>query len=226
MNLRLAFLVSGIGYLLIFISGFYANFAILETMVVPSNGEMTIANFLKDRSELGWGVLGFLAMLFFDIILVFSLFFVTKKVSRKLSFVASGFRLLHAVCFGIALMCLVEVYRITGYSVGLNMQSLQNLVMSLLQRFDEIWNMGLLFFGVHLAFLGYLSIKSDLIPKGLGYMLLLAAIGYLMSCSAKLVMPNYNDYEQGLELLVVLFGITGELSFTVWLLMKGLKKVQ
>ncbi len=226
MNLRLAFLVSGIGYLLIFISGFYANFAILETMVVPSNAEMTVANFLKDRSELGWGILGFLTMLFFDIILVFSLFFVTKKVSQKLSFVASGFRLLHAICFGIALMCLVEVYRITGYSVGLNMQSLQNLVMSLLQRFDEIWNMGLLFFGVHLAFLGYLSIKSDLIPKGLGYMLLLAAIGYLMSCSAKLVMPNYNDYEQGLELLVVLFGITGELSFTVWLLMKGLKKVQ
>jgi hypothetical protein len=39
-------------------------------------------------------------------------------------------------------------------------------------------------------------------------------------------MPNYDDYEQGLELLVVLFGVAGELSFTVWLLIKGLKKAQ
>jgi hypothetical protein len=226
MNLRQAFLVSGIGYLMIFISGFYANFAILETMVVPSNAEMTLTNFLKDRSGLGWGIFGFFSMLFFDIVLVFSLFFVTKKVSRKLSFVASGFRLLHAICFGIALMCLVEVYRITGDSVVLNMSSLQNLVISLLQRFDEIWNMGLLLFGVHLAVLGYLSLKSDIIPKSIGYLVLLAAMGYVVSCSAKLVMPNYNDYEQGLELLVVLFGVVGELSFTVWLLIKGFKKAQ
>nr|WP_288934589.1 DUF4386 domain-containing protein [uncultured Allomuricauda sp.] len=226
MNLRQASLVSGIGYLLIFISGFYANFAILETMVVPSNAEVTVTNFLKDRSSLGWGIVGFLAMLFFDVVLVYSLFFVTKKVSRKLSFVASGFRLLHAIGFGIALMCLVEIYRITGDSLGLNMSSLQNLVMFLLQRFDEIWTMGLLLFGVHLTLLGYLSLKSDFVPKGLGCMLLLAAIGYLVSCSAKLVMPNYDDYEQGLELLVVLFGVAGELSFTVWLLIKGLKKAQ
>ncbi len=226
MDLRKAFLVSGIGYLLIFISGFYANFAILETMVVPSNTEVTVSNFLKDHSTLGWGIVGFLAMLFFDIVLVFFLFFVTKKVSRKLSFVASGFRLLHAICFGIALMCLVEVYRITDDSVGLNMPSLQNLVMSFLQSFDEIWTLGLLLFGVHLALLGYLSIKSDIIPKSIGYLVLLAAIGYLVSCSAKLVMPNYTDYEQGLELLVVLFGVVGELSFTVWLLIKGLKRAQ
>jgi hypothetical protein len=226
MNLKQAFLVSGIGYLFIFISGFYANFAILETMVVPSNAEMTVTNFLKDRSSLGWGIVGFFSMLFFDVVLVFSLFFVTKKVCRKLSFVASGFRLLHAICFGIAWMCLVEVYRMTGDSVGLNMSSLQNLVMSLLQRFDEIWNMGLLLFGVHLAVLGYLSLKSDNIPKSIGYLVILAAIGYVVSCSAKLVMPNYNDYEQGLEMLVVLFGVVGELSFTVWLLMKGFKKAQ
>lgn len=221
MNLRQAFALSGVSYLLIFISGFYANFAILETMVVPTNAEVTITNFMKDHSGLGWGIFGFLAMLFFDVVLVFSLYIVTQKVNKNLSVVASGFRLLHAVCFGVALLCLVEVYLITGDSVGLNMPSLQNLVMHLLQRFDEFWNIGLLLFGVHLAFLGYLSFKSDLVPKSMGYLLCLAAMGYLVSCTAQLLMPNYKDYEQGFELLVIAFGVVGEMAFTIWLLIKG-----
>lgn len=226
MNIKQAFLVSGISYLLIFISGFYANFAILETMVVPSNAGVTVSNFLKDQSGLGWGIVGFLAMLFFDVVLVFSLFLVTKKVNRKVTMVASGFRLIHAICFAMALMCLIEIYQITADTAGLDMASLQQSVMYLLQQFDKIWTWGLLLFGVHLAFLGYLSIKSDMIPKGIGYLLLLAAIGYLVDSSAKLFMSTYLDYAQIFEILVVVLGVVGELSFTIFLLIKGFKKAQ
>tara|TARA_E500000318_G_scaffold109658_1_gene123154 strand:- start:5843 stop:6544 length:702 start_codon:yes stop_codon:yes gene_type:complete len=221
MNLKLALRVSGFAYLLIFITGFYANFSVLETMVMPSDPETTVKNFMQYHTQVGQGILAFVAMLAFDMILVFTLFYVTKKVSRKMSAIASGFRLLHAIGFGMALMYLVEVYQITGHTSGMEMYTLQNSVITLLQRFDKIWTIGLLLFGVHLAFLGYLSFKSDLVPKSLGYLLCLAAIGYLVSCTAQLLMPNYTDYEQGFELLVMVFGVVGELAFTIWLLIKG-----
>ena len=221
MNLKLALRVSGFAYLLIFITGFYANFSVLETMVMPSDPETTVKNFMQYHTQVGQGILAFVAMLAFDMILVFTLFYVTKKVSRKMSAIASGFRLLHAIGFGMALMYLIEIYQITDRPLGMDVPELQDTVMSLLLKFDEIWAIGLLLFGIHLAFLGYLSFKSDLVPKSMGYLLFLAAMGYLVSCTAQLLMPNYVEYEQGFELLVMVFGVVGELAFTIWLLIKG-----
>lgn len=221
MDLKLTLRVSGFAYLLIFITGFYANFSVLETKVVGSDSEATVINFIQYHTQVGRGILAFVAMLAFDVILVFTLFYVTKKASRKISAIASGFRLLHAIGFGMALMCLIQIYQITDRPLGMDMTELQNTVMSLLLKFDEIWAVGLLLFGIHLAFLGYLSFKSDLIPKSMGYLLFLAAMGYLVSCTAQLLIPNYAEYEQGFELLVMVFGVVGELAFTIWLLIKG-----
>lgn len=221
MNLKLALRVSGVAYLLIFITGFYANFSVLETMVVASDPEATVINFMQNHAQVGLGILAFVAMLAFDVILVFTLFYITKKVSLNISVIASAFRLLHAIGFGMALMCLIEIYQITDLPLGLDMPELQHTVMSVLLKFDEIWAIGLLFFGIHLAFLGYLSFKSDLVPKSMGYLLFLAAMGYMVSCTAQLFMPNYAEYEQGFELLVMVFGVVGELAFTIWLLIKG-----
>nr|WP_297784929.1 DUF4386 domain-containing protein [uncultured Allomuricauda sp.] len=226
MNLKLALRVSGFAYLLIFITGFYANFSVLETMVVASDPSATVINFMQYHTQVGQGILAFVAMLTFDVILVFTLFNVTKKVSRKISAIASGFRLLHAIGFGMALMCLIEIYQITDHSSGVDTSILENSVIFFLQRFDEIWTIGLLFFGVHLAFLGYLSFKSDLVPKSMGYLLFLAAMGYLVSCTAQLLISNYAEYEQGFELMVMVFGVVGELAFTIWLLVKGFGRNQ
>ena len=223
MDLRKALVISGLSYLMIFITGFYANFSILETMVVSDNVEVTVGNFIGQHSRLGSGILAFLGMLIFDIVLVFSLYPVTKETNRKLTIVASVFRMLHAIGFGIALISLIRIYLITVNPVGMGI-NLEDIIMHSLEKFDSTWTLGLLLFGVHLAFLGYLSVKSAIIPKSIGYLLLLAALGYLVSCSAKLVLPVYTDYEQFFELMVVLFGVVGELSFTIWLLVKGLKK--
>ncbi len=225
MDLRKALVISGLSYLMIFITGFYANFSILETMVVPDNVGVTVANFIGQRTRFGSGILAFLGMLIFDLVLVFSLYSVTKDTNRKLTIVASMFRMLHAIGFGIALISLIRIYLITVNPVGMGI-NLEDIIMHSLERFDSTWTLGLLLFGVHLAFLGYLSVKSAIIPKSIGYLLLLAALGYLVSCSAKLVLPGYADYEQFFESMVVLFGVVGELSFTIWLLIKGLKKVQ
>ncbi|MCK0190437.1 DUF4386 domain-containing protein [Arenibacter sp. F20364] len=214
--------ISGIAYVMIFISGFYANFSILESLVDMNAPALTLTNLVNGHSQFGYGLLGFLVMLLFDIVLVWSLFYLTKSVSRYLSYVASLFRLLHAIFFGIALSKLWKAYQLThNADMGTGMEQE---IMQLLSGFDVIWTIGLLIFGLHLFVLGFLGLKSTIIPKIIGLLLILAAVGYLIDGIAKLTFENYDQYQSYFEAGVVMTGVIGELSFTIWLLVKGLKK--
>lgn len=214
--------ISGIAYLMIFLAGFYANFAVLENLIDPGNPSITTKNFIENHLQFRNGLIGFLVMLFFDILLVWSLFGLTKTISKNTSYIASFFRLLHALLFGFALFKLWEIYQLTFNTS--NSTNLQNSVSELLFNFDTLWTVGLGFFGVHLIVLGYLAIKSAFIPKTLGVLLLLAAIGYIIDGMAKLFMPNYSNYKNVFEVIVIMPSVIGEFSFTVWLLIKGFKK--
>ncbi|MBQ4915863.1 DUF4386 domain-containing protein [Maribacter sp. MMG018] len=214
--------ISGIAYLMIFIAGFYANFAVLEGLIDSSNQHITTTNFINNHSQFGSGLLGFTIMLFFDVLLVWSLFNLTKSTSKNLSYLASFFRILHAVFFCVALLKLLHIYELTN-NVS-NSIKLQQVVTELLLDFDTLWTIGLLFFGIHLIVLGYLIIKSTYIPKALGVLLVLAAFGYIIDGMAKLSMSNYDDYKNIFEVIVIMPTVIGEFSLTVWLLIKGFRK--
>ena len=74
--------ISGIAYVMIFISGFYANFAVLESLIDFTNPSITTTNFINNHSQFRNGLLGFLVMLIFDVLLVWSLFSLTKSHFR------------------------------------------------------------------------------------------------------------------------------------------------
>lgn len=215
---------SGIAYLMIFIAGFYANFAVLEDLINSNNPSNITTNLINSHTQFGYGLLGFIVMLFFDLVLVGSLFYLTNSASKKLSLIASLFRLLHAILFGVAISKLILIYQLTDNND--NTIFIQQKVMNLLSGFDTIWTIGLLFFGIHLCILGYLVMKSDFIPGLIGLFLILSAIGYFSDGIAKLTLTNYETYKNIFEIIVVSFGIIGELSFTVWLLIKGFKKLK
>lgn len=214
--------ISGIAYLMIFITGFYANFAVLESHLDSSNTSITTTNFINNHAQFGSGLFGFVLMLAFDIVLVWSLFSFTKSISKNLSYIASFFRLIHALFFGVALFKLVQIYQLTN--ITSSSLELQDKVKALLLDFDTLWTVGLLFFGVHLIVLGYLVIKSTYIPKTFGVLLLLAALGYILNGMAKLFMSNYSDYKAIFEIIVIMPSVIGEFSFTIWLLIKGFRK--
>lgn len=211
--------ISGIAYLLIFIAGFYANFAVLERLVDISNPLNTTLNIFNNTVQFEYGLLGFLVMLLFDILLIWSLFLLTKSINNVLSYLASLFRLLHAFLFSYALLKLWKLYNLIVRSSTL--ESIQNRVMELILDFNTIWTIGLVCFGMHLILLSYLIMRSNYIPKIIGYLMVLAALGYLIDSIAKLTLTNYNEYSIYFESGVILFGVTGELSLTIWLLIKG-----
>ncbi|AXT52902.1 DUF4386 domain-containing protein [Aquimarina sp. BL5] len=209
---------SGIAYLLIFISGFYANFTILTSLVDLNNSEQTTLNIINNSIQFRQGLIGFLVMLTSDVFLIWSLFKITEPTHKTVSYIASLFRGLHASFFLIALVKLIKVYTITSEET--NSVELQTSIIDLLSNFDKLWTIGLLFFGVHLLLLGFLALKSNYIPRIIGFLLILGALGYAIDGSSKLYLASYSEYQSYFEAIVIFTGVIGELSFTIWLLVK------
>ena len=81
-----------------------------------------------------------------------------------------------------------------------------------------------IFFGLHIFLLGYLIFKSSYIPRILGVLLMIAAIGYQINSFANVVLPNIANYEQTLFIVTVAVpAIISELLLTLWLLFRGRK---
>jgi hypothetical protein len=86
--------------------------------------------------------------------------------------------------------------------------------------FNIIWLIGLFFFGIHLILLGRIIGRPKIIALFLG----IAGIMYMVDTGAHFLLPNYDDYSSIFLALVAIPSIVGEMSFSIWLLVKGGKE--
>lgn len=219
--------IAGLGYLIIFITGIFSNFVVLESLVVPGDAAGTANNIMASELLFRVGISSFVIMVVFDVVLAWALYILLKPVNKDLSLFSGWLRLVNSTIFGVALYNLFSVLYVLRSGKYVNVFASGQLhaqVLLYLNAFNNIWLIGLVFFGLHLFILGYLVYKSGYIPKTLGILLVVASIGYLTDSFANFLLSNYADYEDIFLLIVVVPGIIGELSFTFWLLFRGVKE--
>lgn len=212
-------LTAGIGYLVIFVSGIFANFFVIEGFIVSGNPEATYVNIGGNLPLFRLGIAAFVIMVVFDLLLTWALYYIFKSTNEKLSMFATWFRLVNCAIFGIAVFNLFDVVWLVNRNT--NDQYIISEVMRALNAFNFTWLIGLIFFGVHLLVLGYIIIKYKTVPRFIGILLIIAGAGYLTDSFAHFMLPSYDKYQAIFSMLVVLPGVVGELSFTIWLLIKG-----
>ncbi len=218
--------VAGIGYLVIFFTGFFANFFVLETLIVPGDAAATTRNIMAGDLLFRLGFFGFVVMVVFDVILTWALYMLFRPVNRGFSLFAVWLRLVNCAVFAMALYHLFSVQHLldgSPYLKAFEPDLLQAQVMLFLNMFNDTWLVGLIFFGLHLLVLGYLVVRSGIIPRILGLLLILAGVGYLADSFANILLRDYAAYKDVFLLAVALPGVVGELSFSLWLLFKGVK---
>jgi Domain of unknown function (DUF4386) len=74
------------------------------------------------------------------------------------------------------------------------------------------------FFALHCLLVGYLIFRSDFVPKILGPMMVMAALGYLVNSVGNL---SYPERKATLASVLAVAAVFGELPFFLWLLIKG-----
>lgn len=77
-----------------------------------------------------------------------------------------------------------------------------------------------LFFGFHVLLLAWLVYRSEFLPRWIGVLLFVAGTGYLAQSFGVLLMPTSAPT---LDTLVLVTAVPGELAFTLWLLVKGVR---
>lgn len=74
------------------------------------------------------------------------------------------------------------------------------------------------FFGLHCLLIGCLILRSTFLPRIVGALMALGGLGWLTLSFASLLSPLFARY---LSPYILAPGILGELSLTLWLLVKG-----
>ena len=208
-------LLGGLGYVVIFITGIFANFFVLEELKVAGDEAMTFQNFADNQTLVMQAFVAFIAMVVFDLVLTWVLYKIFKEKNASLSKITAWFRFINALFFGAALYHLTTVMDLSS-----NPGAAQELTAAL-EGFNDIWLIGLVFFGIHLILLSVLLCRSERVGKLIPGLLMIAGIGYLIDTALQFGYADYASIAEISTFVVVLPGIIGELSLTGWLLFKA-----
>lgn len=200
MNSRSLSKIAGFSYLIIFFAAIFANFFVLESIL--KNPLETVQ---QNSMIVRFGIVAFLITVVFDVVVAWALFKLYK--SHPLSGLSTYFRMMHAAIMGVAIFALPMTLTLRN----------ELEILKQVEIFNTIWLIGLFFFGIHLILLGKIIVK----PKLIAIFLIIAGIMYMADTAAHFMMPNYKEYSSVFLAFVAIPSIVGEMSFAIWLLIKG-----
>jgi hypothetical protein len=218
--------VAGTGYLIIILTGIFAEFFVRSGLIVPGDAATTAANILASEFLFRTGIAAELIMLASDVVVALALYALFQGVNRELALLAAFFRLAHAAIVGANLLyAYVPLLLLSGagYLAVFNAAQLHGLAMFFLKAHGFGYVIGLVFFAFNCLVLGYLVIKSGYVPRVLGLLLMVAGAGYLIDGFGRTLLSSYANYETVFALVVFVPAFSGELSFCLWLLVKGVR---
>jgi len=216
--------IAGIGYLVIIVAGIFAEFVIRSRLIISGDAAATAANIIGSEWLFRISIASDLIMLIADIIVAWALYMLLKPVNSGLSLPAAIFRLVHSAVYGIALLTLFFVLLLlnsAAYLTAFQPGQLHALVLLFTNTHSYGYIIALIFFAFHVFILGYLVFRSGFIPRILGVLLVIAALGYTIDSFANILLTNYASYELIFALVVFVPAFIAELSFGLWLLIKG-----
>ena len=214
---RQAALIAGFGLLIMTIFYIFADFFVFQKLTVPGDAATTANNIIASEMLFRTGIGCILIVLICDVVVAWALYIFLKQVNINLSLLTAWLRLVYAAMLGIAMLNFVVVLILLSgadYLAVFETDQLHAQVMLFLNAFYDVWALGLIIFGFHLAALGYLAFRSDYIPKILGILLMAAGLGYLIDYFGSLLFPNS-------DVAISMVLGWGELIFMFWLLFKG-----
>jgi hypothetical protein len=212
-TVRRAGLVAGVALLAMVAAAVFAKFVVLDGMIKPDDGPATVTEIVAREGVFRLGVLAWLLIVVLDAVVAWALYRVFRPVSPAVSMLAAIFRLVYTAVLLVAVGQLLRALDVLPVDTTLAGPGASGDVLLELDAFQHLYDLGLFLFGIHLALLGYLSLRSGFIPKVVGVLLVVAGAGYGFDTVGAVL---------DLELPPVsVFTFLGELLLALWLLVAG-----
>ena len=215
--------IAGGLYLIVIISGFFAEGLVPSLIIVAGNPAATLQNILSHellyRSSIAVHMIALvcnlpLAVIFYDLF---------KIVNRRVSLLVVFFTLVGTAVEAITLLNQFQPLILLGniqYSNAFTPSQLQVLISMPLDLQAAGFDVTLVFFGCYCLSLGYLLFRSTFLPRTLGVLLAIGGACYLFNSFATFLDPVFAAQ---LFPYIQLPSLIGEGSFCIVMLVKGLK---
>ena len=209
--------IAGVSYLVMFVLAIFANFVVLDGLIEAGNAAITVANITKSIGLFRLGLVAFLVIFILDVVIAWALHVVFRDVNRDLSLAAAWFRLVYTVFLGVGLVSFFQVLLLVSRPVYLSADLINAQTMLAMESFESTWLIGLAAFGIHLVLIGVLIIRSGLVSKTLGVILIAAGVAYASDTVAHAVLTDYQAIAGVLLAAVAIPSMIGEGWLGLWL---------
>jgi hypothetical protein len=212
--------IGGILYLLIIAAGVFAE-ALRERFVVPGGVPATASNIMDHAFMFRLGIAADLSTFLCAVAVTMILYVLLKPVNRNAALLMLGFNLVQDAVGGLNALNTYRPLQLLGGAAYLNVFSRQQLeAMALLSVNTHAlgFAVALMFFGCSCVALGCLILASGLFPKALGVLMTIAGACYITHSVARILSPPLASM---LFPPIFVPAFIGELSFAMWLTVKG-----
>jgi hypothetical protein len=214
---RTVVLVTAFGLLFMALLAPFAQFGVLQTLIVPADAAATTSNIAGSLGLFRAAIAAFFVVAVLDVVVAWGFYVILRPVHPVLARLVGSLRIGYAMVFGVALVNLVDAARLTGGATAdaLHSPSLQAQVAASVASFDTGWHLALGIFGLHLVGLGALLFRFAA-PRLLAGLVVLAGIGYLADALGRILIADY-------ALTISTFTFVGEALLIVWLFRIAIK---
>ena len=213
---RKASLVAGVALLLMAaLAGFGYNFAI-HGLITAGNAARTAQDIMAHQGLFRAGIACLFLVIALDVVAALALYRVFSPVSKPISALAAGMRIVYAGIFAVAVVQLAGAARLLGGTSlpAFGAARVHAQALSDINRFTDIWHAGLIVFGLYLLMIAWLAWRSGYVPKLLGVLIAIAGLGYIYDSIGQFVSGG-----SWTQVSTVTF--IGEFLLALWLVIRG-----
>jgi len=211
----------GLLYLVIIVAGLIGELAVRGTLVVSGDPVATASRIMASPMLWRVGIAADLLMHVCDVFVMWAIYVLLRPVSRRLALLVLLLNLIQtAVLVANKLFLLVPMLLLgdAPYLHGLASAQLQVLSYVAIRVHGYGFGVGLIFFGAVCLIEGHLIRRSRFLPWVIGLAMQIAGVCYLINSIALLLAP---ELQAALFPAILLPAFVAELSFALWLLVKG-----
>ena len=213
--------LAGVLYLAIIVLGAFSEGFVTNRLVTPGNAAATAQNILGSPQLWRLGVVGDFIVVLCAVPLLWIEYLLLRPVNSQLVLLAVLFNLVSLAVEAVSKLFLLVVMPTldsSDYLRAFAPHQLDTIANLALRSHDIAFNIALIFFGCTCLVNGYLIFRSGYLPKLIGVLMQIAGLSYLVACFAALFAPAFADL---IVPAILLPPFIGELSFCLWLLVKG-----
>lgn len=214
--------IAGLLYLFLIITGVYGVMYIPSQIIIPGDSVSTAKNIISNELLFRTGFLNDIISNTIFLFLALVLYRLLKLVNVNIAKI-----MLTLVIVQIPCVFIMETFNITALMIlkgeilkTFELGQRQELAMLFL-NINDYGTLPLeMFWGLWLLPFGLLVFKSEFIPRVFGILLVIGGIAYMIDSTIGMLFPVYSSIVKYPTLLLV---VIGEISITLWFLIKGVK---